>query len=1064
MTTPVDERPEPTYIQPSLSNQSRQSADGRPSIDRPSLPSYNVNYQHRNNSQDKSSDEEGTVVGDGEIDRMNTGPQKENLPPLQTGRARAGSHLTVQTEYDPGDPLRSAASPSVTREQAKRLDDDLAMLQIERQVSKQVGDRELSRSESHEGDGMYRSQSRRRDEHLDEFDIATNPVHEKTQVYKPMEHPASAFGKFVGRVHKSNWVVRYITYILPLTLILLIPLLIGALVQPAKSTTVGGVYLLWFMIWLEIVWLTLWAGRILAKCLPWPIGVVSSLFTDNSKKWRDMGKQLELPATLFFWWLAIEISFLPTMSNHVKPLADGKQRDTHWMTTMNKVLVSVFIGAILNFVEKIIIQLIAISFHLRTYADRIELNKFQIGSLTKLYKFSKEKIHMEDSEFEQPSAGPGSGARTPGQLMNHAGKTTKEAFNRFGDIAGKVAGDFTGKQTTNSSHPSQVTLALIGSTAGAQVLARRLYRTFAREETETVYSDDLKNAFENDEEAEAAFSMFDKDMNGDISMEELEAVCVEIGRERKSITASLKDLDSVVAKLDDVFMFVVFIIVTLVFISLISTSAAGVLTSLGSSVLALSWLFSATAQEFLQSVLFVFVKHPFDVGDRVGIYGNTGALGRGDDYFVKEISLLYTEFKKMEGHVVQAPNSYLNTLFILNQRRSGGLAEAVSITIKFGTTLDQIEGLRNKLLEFVRAEKREYQNNILTELRDIVNVHSMNLNVVFFYKSNWQNEGLRLARRNKFICALMVSMQELGIEGPNMRFAGQKQSFPVYLQNVPHVAVPGMGHSGHPDQPGGYGPEEEHDGPRDEPFVAPLPGQEDRTGSQIPHSRLRTGSILRHAGGRPRGESLSQMNKRVDFSLGANSSVSGDFAGDVYEDRDRPRIPAAILEASEQRDRAERRSSRENGRSTSRELPAQQREQFTPAAYLARRSTTDSMQSRTGGKGSIHRNRFFGRGTSAQHQQQFRPGTSEAALMEGGLMADIPEVDPSPSSITGDTGSSARGQQYLDPRSGMVSAAAWRTRTNESNLHPSPGTEQGVGEFAAPGRSQTEDFEMRQFR
>jgi len=308
---------------------------------------------------------------------------------------------------------------------------------------------------------------------------------------------------------------------------------------------------------------------------------------------------------------------------------------------------------------------------------------------------------MEDYEFELPSGGPASGARTPGQLVTDAAKTTKEAFTKFGDIAGKVAGDFTGKQTTKSTHPHQVILALLHSTSGAQVLARRLYRTFAREETETVHSEDLKNAFDNDEEADAAFSMFDKDMNGDISMEELEAVCVEIGRERKSITASLKDLDSVVAKLDDVFMFIVFIITVLVFISLISTSAAGVLTSAGSTVLALSWLFSATAQEFLQSVIFVFVKHPFDVGDRVGIYGNTGALGRGDDYFVKEISLLYTEFKKMEGHVVQAPNSYLNTLFILNQRRSGGLAEAVSISIKFGTSLEQIDGLRTRLLEFV---------------------------------------------------------------------------------------------------------------------------------------------------------------------------------------------------------------------------------------------------------------------------------------------------------------------------------------------------------------------------
>lgn len=703
MTSPVDDRPEPNYVEPQHNLADvRRSHDTLRTRDRrgSTLPSYNVNNSSAERTAshtDKSSDEDNTVVGenDGFLSHQEQQQQQKQAP---TGRIRASSHLTVDTQYIHESGSQLGASPSQTREQNMRLDDDLEMLKIERKVSRIVEERA-------EDDELYRSRSRRRDEHVDEFDIATNPVHEKTQVYKPPDHPESQFAKFFKQVHKSNWLIRYFTYILPLTLILLIPLLLGAL--KFKTSTVGGVYLVWFMIWLEIVWLSLWAGRILAKCLPWPIGVVSSLVTNNSKKWRDMGKQLELPATLFFWWLAIEVSFLPTMVHHQQNFPSGHV--AQWMNTTNKVLVSIFVGTVLIFFEKIIIQLIAISFHLRTYADRIELNKFQIGSLTKLYAFSKDKITMEDYEFEAHGDGGPSGARTPGQLAGQAAKTTKEVVTKFGDLAGKVAGDFTGRKAVKSSHPSQVTLALLGTTNGSQVLARRLYRTFAREETETVYAEDLKDAFENEEEAEAAFSMFDKDMNGDISMEELEAVCVEIGRERKSITASLKDLDSVVGKLDDIFMFLVFIIVVLVFISIISTSAATAITSAGSAVLALSWLFSATAQEFLQSVLFVFVKHPFDVGDRVSVYGNTGALGRGDDYFVKEISLLYTEFKKMEGHVVQAPNSYLNTLFILNQRRSGGLAEAVSITIKFGTTLDQIDGLRTKLLDFVKSEKREYQ-------------------------------------------------------------------------------------------------------------------------------------------------------------------------------------------------------------------------------------------------------------------------------------------------------------------------------------------------------------------
>lgn len=739
-----------------------------------------------------------------------------------------------------------------------------------------------------------------------------------------------------------------------------------------------------------------------------------------------MGKQLELPATLFFWWLAIEVSFLPTMVHHNIDASKNGQT-LGWQKTMNKVLVSFFVGFVLNFVEKIIIQLIAISFHLRTYQDRIELNKFQIGSLVKLYTYSKQKIAMEDSEFEHYDQGP-SGARTPGQLVTEAQKNIKEGFNKFGDIAGKVAGDFTGRQVTSSSHPSQVVIQLLSTNSGGQVLARRLYRTFARPETETVFSDDLKNAFESDEEADAAFSMFDKDMNGDISMEELESVCVEIGRERKSITASLKDLDSVVGKLDDVFMFIVIIITIIVFVSLISTSASGVLTSAGSTLLALSWLFSATAQEFLQSCIFVFIKHPYDVGDRVQVYGNSGDLGRGDDYFVKEIALFYTEFKKMQGHVVQAPNSYLNTLFILNHRRSGGLAEAVPIIIKFGTTLEQIDSLRQMLLEFVTSEKREYQTNILTELRAVQEVHWLEMNVVFFYKSNWQNELLRLQRRNKFICALTMSIQECGIEGPRMRYPGQKESFPVYMQNLQNAPTPGVGHNGNPDNPNG----QLHNQSQDAPFV---PAATDGTNDAPGGGPARRGSILRQPGSH-RGESIAAMGRRVDFSLGMKGMID-DPSGDVLDDRD----VAARQRATVVRVTSPSRHSQERARSS---------HETTHTAHstgIQRVGTNSSL----GARERNHRNRFFSRS---------RNGDEEIG------MANIPE---------GDYDVSSSGKEKLDPRSGLVSPQAVRMSTDDTRAPTSSGAlhPQSLNQvnsitsersFASPSRAQTDNFEMRRFR
>lgn len=226
----------------------------------------------------------------------------------------------------------------------------------------------------------------------------------------------------------------------------------------------------------------------------------------------------------------------------------------------------------------------------------------------------------------------------------------------------------------------------------------------------------------------------------------------------------------------------------------------------------------------------------------------------------------------MQGHVVQAPNSYLNGLFILNQRRSGALAEAVPIIIKYGTTIDQIDALRQRLLEFVRSEKRDFQSNILTELRAVTENFSLTLNVVFFYKSNWQNEGLRLQRRNKFICMLMIALQEIGIEGPRMNLQGANVDIPFHV----NYAQPMMG----PSPKKGNDVQEVEDVPIGQESAS-MP---ENTGTS---SAIRQPSILRKgmntAAARARGQSTSR--KHVDFSLGMSNMSSNDIMGDVFEDR-----------------------------------------------------------------------------------------------------------------------------------------------------------------------------------
>jgi hypothetical protein len=192
----------------------------------------------------RSSDEDGTLQGEPPDDVIDH------------------EHLRVTTSSVKGhDQLdrrdRSPMSPSAQREQSRRLDDDLEMLRAERVVSnaEKSNQESINRSRS-----MARSRTRTNAEPIDDFDVGTTPIHEKTKVYQPPANPTTKVAKFFKRIHNSSSLVRYFCYITPLVLILLIPLLFGLLLF--KQANVGGVSLFWFGIWLEIVWLTLWAGRV----------------------------------------------------------------------------------------------------------------------------------------------------------------------------------------------------------------------------------------------------------------------------------------------------------------------------------------------------------------------------------------------------------------------------------------------------------------------------------------------------------------------------------------------------------------------------------------------------------------------------------------------------------------------------------------------------------------------------------------------------------------------------------------------------------------------------------
>jgi small-conductance mechanosensitive channel len=106
----------------------------------------------------------------------------------------------------------------------------------------------------------------------------------------------------------------------------------------------------------------------------------------------------------------------------------------------------------------------------------------------------------------------------------------------------------------------------------------------------------------------------------------------------------------------------------------LDTGFSSILSTSSSTLISLSFIFSVTAQEFLGSCIFLFLKHPYDISDRVDIYGPDG----------------------------------------VNLSRSKSILERLDLYISFETPLSDIETLRLEMEKFIlQTYNRDFQPDIV---------------------------------------------------------------------------------------------------------------------------------------------------------------------------------------------------------------------------------------------------------------------------------------------------------------------------------------------------------------
>ncbi|KAL4862875.1 hypothetical protein BDV12DRAFT_178298 [Aspergillus spectabilis] len=605
-------------------------------------------------------------------------------------------------------------------------------------------------------------------------------IDEKTgrSVEDPEDGTVTRLGRFYQSVLNFSIITRYMIYVAPLAALIAIPIIIGA--TAAQDATIGGVSLPWFFTWIEVVWVSLWVCKLVAKLIPFIFQFLCGIVSSGTRKYSLILRNLEIPITTVLWMIVSLVTFLPIMVYNPRNKADGDTATKSWEKSVKNVLFALLVCAIIFLGEKTIVQLISISYHRKQFDARIKESKRNIYLVGILYDASRSMFPMYCKEFSDddaiisdsilaaaPEKGrPGhlrSSSSAPLRFIRGVGHNVGRFKGKITGAIGDVAQEITGKQVFNSGAARSIVSEALERRRSSEALARRIWMSFVIEGREALFPDDIIEVLGagKDAEAEECFTMLDRDGNGDISLDEIILAISEIGRNRKALNHSMHDVDQAIHVLDNLLATVAFIIGLLVFLSFVTSGFGTVIAAGATSLLSLSFVFATTAQEVLGSCIFLFVKHPFDIGDRVEIDSKP--------YIVDRISLLFSVFRNVSDHrVTQIPNVVLNTVWIDNYSRSAAMQEKLTIDVSFDTTITEIQLLRDEMELFVRDKEnsRDFQPDVDIDVVGVGALDKLELTVSLCHKSNWAIESVRAARRSKFMCALVAAVRKLPIRAP----------------------------------------------------------------------------------------------------------------------------------------------------------------------------------------------------------------------------------------------------------------------------------------------------------
>lgn len=322
----------------------------------------------------------------------------------------------------------------------------------------------------------------------------------------------------------------------------------------------------------------------------------------------------------------------------------------------------------------------------------------------------------------------------------------------------------------------QVALSIPQTDSAAKAVAKDLFARLCPPGQAYITLEDLAQVLPGRAPARDAYSNFDRDQDGTVTKTEFRHTCITIYRQMRNLAASVLDAGQAFRKLADTVHLLVVAAMLFVCMAIFGVQIHSIFAIVLSLLLGLNVVIGDVARRSFQGIVFLFVDHPYDIGDRVLV----SSLGDGDPLTIHQINMLTTVFHRWNGQEVYVPNVVLSSATIYNISRSAEQWERIDFQLaleeeregaaagadKLGLFRDRLETfLKARAADFVAAyELKPVIAGELGKSEDFLDVLAMTLRVQCRPTLDSQKRWTRHSRLLSFVRSALVG-SGLQLEG-----------------------------------------------------------------------------------------------------------------------------------------------------------------------------------------------------------------------------------------------------------------------------------------------------------